>query len=69
MIPLQIQKNLQLSIEEQGKKLKMMLDQQQKTAQNLMQSTKSNNKPTLEEDEEISVLEGSDDNGFPIKIN
>ncbi|KAH6772097.1 myb-like HTH transcriptional regulator family protein [Perilla frutescens var. frutescens] len=65
---LEIQRNLQLSIEEQGKKLKMMLDLQQKTTQNLMDSTNSSSKSTLE-DPEASASEGSDDNGFPIKID
>ncbi|XP_042020138.1 myb family transcription factor PHL13-like isoform X2 [Salvia splendens] len=61
---LEFQRNLQHSIEEQGKKLKMMLDQQQKTAQSLVEKSST----TLVEDPEVS--EGSEiDNGFPIKIN
>ncbi|XP_047968168.1 protein PHR1-LIKE 1-like [Salvia hispanica] len=65
---LEIQRNLQHSIEEQGKKLKMMLDQQQKTAESLIEKSNSKSSTTLVEDPEVS--EGSEiDNGFPIKIN
>lgn len=47
----------------------MMLDQHQKAAQNLMESTNSSSKSTVEDDPDFMITEGSDDNGFPIKIN
>ncbi|CAA0812706.1 myb-like HTH transcriptional regulator family protein [Striga hermonthica] len=64
---LEIQKNLQMRIEEQGKQLKMMFDQQQKTTQDRMQTNNTsnecpnNNSFHMPEDHEIFILEGSDD--------
>ncbi|KAL8467442.1 hypothetical protein ACS0TY_030909 [Phlomoides rotata] len=56
---LEIQHELQLRIEEQGKKLKMMIQQQHKTA--LKESTH-------DEDPEVFVSEVSDDNCYSVHI-
>ncbi|GER25916.1 homeodomain-like superfamily protein [Striga asiatica] len=65
---LEIQKNLQMRIEEQGKQLKMMFDQQQKINQedrmetdNTKNKCPNNNSFHMPEDHEIFILEGSDD--------
>jgi len=62
---LQIQRKLQLRIEEQGKQLKMMFDQQQKTnstcqlnTQNL-DNTSNNDIPISPKDIEVTIFEGS----------
>lgn len=71
----QIQRNLQLRIEEQGKQLKMMFDQQQKTTNSLLNKQNlditSPDEPTfILEDIDVSILEGSDNNTqFPSKIS
>ena len=71
----QIQRNLQLRIEEQGKQLKMMFDQQQKTTNSLLNKQNlditSPDEPTFSlEDIDVSILEGSDNNThFPSKIS
>ncbi|EYU39923.1 hypothetical protein ABFS82_10G170600 [Erythranthe guttata] len=78
---LEIQRNLQLRIEEQGKQLKMMFDKQQKTKRNpTTEARNTDKKPgpynnnlsstTLEEDTEVLVFDGSDDEIlFPYKIS
>ncbi|CAI9761138.1 unnamed protein product [Fraxinus pennsylvanica] len=69
---LEIQRNLQMRIEDQGKQLKMMFDQQQKTTRNLFDSKNSN--PNLNlfstfEDSQILASGDSDNNlVFPSKI-
>lgn len=75
----QIQRNLQMRIEEQNKQLKMMFDQQQKTTRNLTETRNTNNSKclnpvslstTVDSDPEILVLDGSDDDMvFPSKIS
>jgi hypothetical protein len=65
-----------LRIEEQGKQLKMMFDQQQKrnssdqlNTQNL-DNTSNNDKPISPKDIEVSIFEGSENNSlFPSKIS
>lgn len=74
---MQIQRNLQLRIEEQNKQLQMMFEQQQMTTQNLAETRNTNNKctnakslSTTVEDPEILVIDGSDDDMvFPSKIS
>ncbi|CAK7342372.1 unnamed protein product [Dovyalis caffra] len=73
---LEIQRNLQLRIEEQGKQLKMMFDQQQKTTNSLLINNQnlditSLDEPTFSlEDIDVSIVEGSDNNThFPSKIS
>lgn len=61
----QIQRKLQLRIEEQGKQLKMMFDQQQKTSdsnlstQNL-DNTTNNDRSISSKDVQVSISEGSE---------
>ncbi|KAL2480554.1 myb family transcription factor PHL5 [Abeliophyllum distichum] len=73
---LEIQRNLQMRIEEQGKQLKMMFDQQQKTTTNLLDSQNTNLKsPNIDlfttlEDSQVLVSADSDNNMvFPSKIS
>ncbi|THG09393.1 hypothetical protein TEA_022466 [Camellia sinensis var. sinensis] len=61
---LEIQRNLQLRIEKQGKQLKMMFDQQQKTSSSLFEMHNSNN---TSPDEPIAY--GSGNTHFPSKIS
>lgn len=60
----QIQRKLQLRIEEQGKQLKMMFDQQQKTSDSNLSTlnlgnTTNNDRPISSKDVQVSVSEGS----------
>ncbi|KAL7225116.1 hypothetical protein ACSBR1_020423 [Camellia fascicularis] len=61
---LEIQRNLQLRIEKQGKQLKMMFDQQQKTSRSLFEMHNSNN--TSPDD---PIAYGSGNTHFPSKIS
>ena len=70
----QIQRNLQRRIEEQGRQLKMMFDQQQKTRQTLLGDQNSDNMspngPSFSLDEvQLSSEEGSGCNNFQSKIS
>lgn len=71
---LEIQKILQLRIEEQGKQLKMMFDQQQKKTNSLLNNQNLNitspDESTFSlEDIDVSIVEGSNNNThFPSKI-
>ncbi|KNA23426.1 hypothetical protein SOVF_024760 [Spinacia oleracea] len=70
---LEIQRNLQLRIEEQGRQLKMMFDEQQKTRHTLFADQNSDNMspngPTFSLDEvQVSSEEGSGCNNFQTKI-
>jgi len=71
----QIQKILQLRIEEQGKQLKMMFDQQQKKTNSLLNNQNLNitspDESTFSlEDIDVSIVEGSNNNThFPSKIS
>jgi len=70
----QIQRKLQLRIEEQGKQLKMMFDQQQKTSdsnlstQNLSNTT-NNDRPISSTDVQVSISEGSEKFLIPSNIS
>lgn len=72
---LEIQKILQLRIEEQGKQLKMMFDQQQKKTNSLLNNQNLNitspDESTFSlEDIDVSIVEGSNNNThFPSKIS
>lgn len=60
----QIQRNLQLRIEEQGRQLKMMIDQQQKTSESLLKNQDSNITPfdpsfSFQDVVEASIAESS----------
>ena len=71
----QIQKILQLRIEEQGKQLKMMFDQQQKKTSSLLNNQNLNitspDESTFSlKDIDVSIVEGSNNNThFPSKIS
>ena len=69
--PTQIQRNLQLRIEEQGRQLKMMIDQQQKTNECLLNKQELDNTSFDHdlsfslEDMEASIAETSGNARFP----
>ena len=70
----QIQRNLQLRIEEQGKQLKMMFDKQQETSKTLLESkspiiTSPNEASTDLEDTQVLIGEGTENTQFPSKIS
>lgn len=69
----QIQRKLQLRIEEQGKQLKMMFDQQQKTSSSgdllNTQNLGNNDKPISPKDVEVFISEGCGNSLFPSKIS
>lgn len=71
----QIQRKLQLRIEEQGKQLKMMFDQQQKTSNNLLNTQNFGTTANGDDasiglkDVEVSISEGSGNSLFPSKIS
>ncbi|OIW13334.1 hypothetical protein TanjilG_02854 [Lupinus angustifolius] len=59
---LEIQRRLQLRIEEQGRQLKKMFDQQQKTTNNLMNATQNTTNDVIaigHKDVDVSTFEGS----------
>ena len=64
----QIQRKLQLRIEEQGKQLKMMFDQQQKTTDSHL-ITENNDRPISSKDVLVSIYEGSENSLFSSKIS
>lgn len=73
----QIQRSLQMRIEEQGKQLKILFDQQQKTnkeqhplksIQN-MEVTPQDDSPFSLEDVQVSITENSGNTHFPSKIS
>ncbi|KAK8493685.1 hypothetical protein V6N13_025573 [Hibiscus sabdariffa] len=72
---LEIQRNLQLRIEKQGRQLKMMIDQQQKTSESLLKKQDFNitgfdQDPSFSfEDVEASIAESSGTAHFPSKIS
>lgn len=74
-IPTQIQRNLQMRIEEQGRQLKMMIDQQQKANENLIKKqdldiTSFDDQPSFSlEEVEASIAESSGNAQFPTKIS
>lgn len=61
----QIQRKLQLRIEEQGKQLRMMFEQQQKTSKAFLSSQND----TSLEDDHFPVAEGSENTHFPSKVS
>lgn len=65
----QLQRALQLRIEEQGKQLKKMFDQQQRTSDNLLNTPDIANDATAisHKDVEGSVSEGASDSFFSSK--
>ncbi|KAA8518255.1 hypothetical protein F0562_015862 [Nyssa sinensis] len=70
---LEIQRNLQLRIEEQGRQLKMMFDQQQKRNKSFFEMQNANitspdGPSTSLEDVEILIADGSENTHFPSKI-
>ncbi|KAG5555568.1 hypothetical protein RHGRI_006272 [Rhododendron griersonianum] len=64
---LEIQRNLQLRIEEQGRQLKMMFDQQQQTTRSLFETHNSNN--SSPHDLQISIYDGCEYPHLPSKIS
>ncbi|CAL0311055.1 unnamed protein product [Lupinus luteus] len=59
---LEIQRTLQVRIEEQGRQLKKMFDQQQKTSNNLMNATQKTTNDVIaigHKDVDVSIFEGS----------
>ncbi|KAI4310678.1 hypothetical protein MLD38_035637 [Melastoma candidum] len=60
-----IQKNLQVRIEEQGRKLKMMFEQQQKAKEEVSE----NDEADSPEDVELAAEDGSQNTLFPSKIS
>ncbi|KAF7147994.1 hypothetical protein RHSIM_Rhsim03G0008500 [Rhododendron simsii] len=64
---LEIQRNLQLRIEEQGRQLKMMFDQQQQTTRGLFETHNSNN--ALPHDLQIPIYDGCEYSHLPSKIS
>ncbi|KAL6987022.1 hypothetical protein U1Q18_012781 [Sarracenia purpurea var. burkii] len=74
---LETQRNLQLRIEEQGKQLKMMFDQQQKASGTLIEMKNSSVMPTFDDDPstnldgylQIPIDGGSGNAYFPSKIS
>ncbi|XP_062167913.1 myb family transcription factor PHL5-like isoform X2 [Alnus glutinosa] len=70
---LEVQRNLQLRIEEQGKQLKMMFDQQQKTTSGLFKNhkldTSSAEASVSLKDVQVSTSEGYGNSHFPSKIS
>ncbi|GKV34593.1 hypothetical protein SLEP1_g42957 [Rubroshorea leprosula] len=71
---LEIQRNLQLRIEEQGRQLKMMFDQQQTKRESLMKNQDSNISPLddpsfILDDVEVSIDESTGNTHFPSKIS
>lgn len=71
----QIQRNLQLRIEEQGKQLKLMFDQQQQQQEAVNSVLKSNDKhpddpsSSCPEHAQFSIAQGSENSQFPSKIS
>lgn len=70
----QIQRNLQLRIEEQGKQLKMMFDKQQETSKTLMEIKSPVIASPSEvwtdlEDTQVLIAEGTENTQFPSKIS
>ena len=70
----QIQRNLQLQIEEQGRQLKMMFDQQQKTNCSILKNhnldTTFSADPSIGlSDIQASIAESSGNSHFPSKIS
>lgn len=69
----QVQRNLQLRIEEQGRQLKMMFDEQQKTTSGLFKNHKLDTSPAEPsislKDVEDSISEGYGNSNFPSKIS
>lgn len=71
---LEIQRNLQLRIEEQGRQLKMMFDQQQKKTESLWKNPDSDISPLDDpsfsvDDFEVSIAESTGNTQFPSKIS
>ncbi|KAM7260512.1 hypothetical protein ACFE04_011185 [Oxalis oulophora] len=69
---LEIQRNLQLRIEEQGKQLKMMFDQQQRKTNSLLMSQTTNSTSTFStENLEVSTAEEFSNKNtlYPSKIS
>lgn len=71
---MQIQRNLQLRIEEQGKQLELLFEQQQEKNKSLFMSqnldTTSMDEPSLRfEDVQLLLEEDSVNNQFPSKIS
>ncbi|KAK7396289.1 hypothetical protein VNO78_17191 [Psophocarpus tetragonolobus] len=68
---LEIQRKLQLRIEEQGRELKKMFDQQQKASNNLLNTQNSGTDETTisHKDSEICVSEGVKNSFFPSKTS
>lgn len=63
-----------MRIEEQGKQLKMMFDQQQKTSNDILNNqnlgnTTNNDKPISPNDVDVYISEGSGNSFFPYKIS
>ncbi|XP_042945561.1 myb family transcription factor PHL5-like isoform X2 [Carya illinoinensis] len=70
--PGQVQRRLQLQIEEQGKQLKMMFEQQQKTNSSLFQNhnlDSSSAEPSNSQEVQVPISEGSGNSLFPSKIS
>lgn len=70
----QIQRNLQLQIEEQGRQLKMMIDQQQKTSESLLKNQDFNISPfdpsiSFQDVFETSIAESSGTGNISSKIS
>lgn len=68
----QVQRKLQLRIEEQGKQLKIMFDQQQKTNSSLFKIHNldtSSAEPSNSQVVQVSISEGSENSLFPSKIS
>ncbi|XP_059428176.1 myb family transcription factor PHL5-like isoform X2 [Corylus avellana] len=69
----QLERNLQLRIEEQGRQLKMMFDEQQKTTSGLFKNHKLDTSPAEPsislKDVEVSISEGYGNSNFPSKIS
>lgn len=64
---LEIQRNLQLRIEEQGRQLKMMFDQQQQTSRSLFETNNSSN--ASPDDLQIPIYDACEYSHFPSKIS
>lgn len=65
----QVQRQLQLRIEEQGRQLKMMIDQQQKTNSSLFQIHNLDTSFAQSSDVQVSISQGSGISQFPSKIS
>lgn len=68
---MQVQRKLQLRIEEQGRQLKKMFDQQQKTSNNLLNAHDSATDETTitHKDGEVSISEGANNSFFTSKAS